>query len=113
MTAKRAAQKRGEGAPAEARQPARHLGRAEHGDPVATRADRQPPGRKLGRAFREAFEETAVLRRLRRRHHDLDHAQRAVGVALILRLPEQFRRMTLLAGEEGDPGHGGIGGEGQ
>ena len=54
-----------------------------------------------------------MLRRLRRRHHDLDHAQRAVGVALILRLPEQFRRMTLLAGEEGDPGHGGIGGESQ
>ena len=113
MTARRAAQKRGEGIAGEARQPARHLGRAEHGDPIAALADRQPPGRKLGCAFREALEEAAVLRRLRRRHHDLDHAQRAVGVALIVGLPEQFRRMTLLAGEEGDPGHGGIGGEGQ
>src|SRR4030088_2940863 len=34
-------------------------------------------------------------------------------MALIVRLPEQFRRMTLLAGEECDPGHGGIGGEGE
>ena len=34
-------------------------------------------------------------------------------MALVFRLPEQFRRVTLLAGEEGDPGHRGIGGEGQ
>ena len=34
-------------------------------------------------------------------------------MALVFGLPEQFWRVTLLAGEEGDPGHGGIGGEGQ
>jgi hypothetical protein len=34
-------------------------------------------------------------------------------VVLVVRLPEQFRRMTLLAGEERDSGHGGVGGEGE
>src|SRR6266851_9438572 len=34
-------------------------------------------------------------------------------MVLVVRLPEQFRWMTLLAGEESDPGHGGIGREGE
>jgi hypothetical protein len=38
-------------------------------------------------------------------------SQGAVEMVLVFSLPEQFRRMTLLAGEEGDPGHRGIGGK--
>jgi hypothetical protein len=34
-------------------------------------------------------------------------------VALVVWFPEQFRRMTLLAVKKRDPGHGGVGGEGE
>jgi hypothetical protein len=83
VTARRAAQKRGEGFDGQAGQPARHLGRAEHGD----RSPRAPtvsrPGASSAVLSVMRFEEVAMRRRLRRRHHDLDHAQSAVGVALI------------------------------
>jgi hypothetical protein len=87
VTATRTAQKRGDGATA--KPGSRRAISAGLSTVIRSpRADRQPPGRKLGGAFGDVFEETAMHRRLRRRHHHLDHAQGAVGVALILRLPE-------------------------
>ena len=112
-TANRAAQKRGE--PSAANPGSRRA--ISSGLSTVIRSPVSPtvsrPGASSAVAFRHALKEIAVRRRLRCRHHDLNHAQGAVGVALVVRLPEQFRRMTLLAGEERDSGHGGVGGEGE
>ena len=112
-TANRAAQKRGE--PSTAKPGSRRAisSGLSTANPIAGPANRQSPGRQLGCGFRHALKEGTVRRRLRRRHHHLNHAQGAVGVVLIVWFPEQFRRMTLLAGEESNSGHGGVGGEGE